>query len=120
MKFRTIILYTIALCTVFCIGCTPDQYEPEDGVWYCEDLQIQLSYDVGKECYAIIDGEKITAACGSDRGVKRLYVSSQQKDHPKYYLGKTIFAAEIISLNETEFVVYDEQAQREYIFYRIE
>lgn len=120
MKFRAIVIYAVTLCIAFCMGCTPDQYEPENGVWYCEDLQIQLSYDIGKECYAIIDGEKIKTACGSDRGVNRLCVSNQQKGHPKYYMGETIFVAEIISLNETEFVVYDEQAQREFVFYRVE
>lgn len=120
MKFRAIIIYIMALCFIFCMGCTPDQYEPESGVWYCEDLQIQLSYDVEKECFAIINGEKITAACGSDRGVSRLSVYNQQENHPEYYMGETIFEALIVSLNEQEFVVYDEQTQRKYVFYRIE
>ena len=119
MKFKVIMIYSIVLCFFSCIGCTPDQYEPENGVWYCDELQIQLSYDVGKECYAIINGEKIKAACGSDRGVSRLCVSIQQEDHPEYNMGETFFEAEIINLNEHEFVVYDEQTQREYIFYRI-
>ena len=120
MRFRSIVIYAIALCTIFCMGCTPDQYEPLNGVWYCEDLQMQLSYDVGKESYVIIAGEKIAIACGSDSGVSRLCVSNQQRNHPEYHMGETIFEAEIISLNATKFVVYDMQAQREFVFYRIE
>lgn len=120
MKCRIILSLAVVMFFVFCIGCTPDQYEPENGVWYCEELQIQLSYDVGKECFIVINGEKIAAACGSDRGVNRLVVSSQQANHPDYYMGETIYEAEIISLNEQEFVVYDEQAQREFVFYRVE
>lgn len=110
----------VIFCIAFCIGCTPNRYEPEEGVWYCEDLQIQLSYDIGKECYVIINGEKIKAACGSDRGVNWLYVTSQQQGHPKFDLAEVIFSAEIISLNEVEFIVYDEQAKREFVFYRME
>lgn len=109
----------ILLITVL-VGCRPDQYEPEEGIWFCEELQIQLSYEQYTNSFAIINGEKILASCGSDRGVPYLYVSCKETENPRHRLGEEIFTAKIISLSETEFVVYDEESLQRYVFIRQE
>ena len=113
---KAVFLFAL-LCSAL-VGCISDQYEPEEGIWYSEELQIQLSYEQHTQSFAIINGEKIVCACGSDRGVPNLYVSCQETDHPMYRLGQEIFSAKIVSLSETEFVVYDEQTSRQYVFTR--
>lgn len=120
MKYsKGIRLFLILFQVLFtCAGCVPDQYEPEEGVWVCEELQIQLSYEQNTPCFVVKNGEKIICACGSDRGVQYIYVSCQEKDHPVYDLGEEIFSAKIVSLSETELVVYDEQDKQQYIFIR--
>lgn len=119
MKQLRIALLFMILFSVWCVGCVPDQYEPEEGIWYCDELQIQLSYESDAECFVIKDGEKIRCACGSDRGVNHIEVSCQHENHPDYRLAELIFSAEIISLNESELLVYDEQTDRQYVFLRI-
>ena len=103
-----------------CTGCVPTQYEPQEGVWYCEELQIQLSYKSDAPCFVIENDEKIVCGCGSDRGVNYIQVLCQETDNPYYYLGEMVFCAEIISLNDVELIVYDESTQEQYAFYRID
>ena len=117
---RIQVLVLFMLFTVLCAGCTAKQYEPEDGIWYCEELEMQLSYDKDGQSYVVENGEKIICACGSDKGVPYLFVSIQEVHHSSYSLGEEIFCAKIISVSETEFVVYDENNERQYIFSRID
>lgn len=122
MKYVKLILSVIVILQIAMLfaGCVPDQYEPEEGIWYCDELQIQLSYESYAQCYIIEDDEKILCACGSDRGVKYIHVTCLERNHPQYKLGDVIFFAEVISLNDTELLVYDEQTEQQYVFLRIE
>lgn len=119
-KKRIQVIFILFIMLSAFVGCTPDQYEPKEGIWFCEELQIQLSYEQHTQSFTIINGEKIKCACGSDRGVPYLHVSCQETDHPMYRLGQEIFSAKIISLSETEFVVYDEESLQRYVFIRQE
>lgn len=96
------------------------RYEPEDGIWYCAELQIQLSYEQDVEGFIVKNGEKILTTCGSDQGVKKVFVLCSQEKHPDYPWGELMFSAEIISLDEESLVVYDEQTDKSYIFMRID
>lgn len=117
---RILVMIIILQIVTLCAGCVPDQYEPEEGVWYCDELQIQLSYEAHTQSYIIQNDEKILCACGSDRGVKYIQVFCQERNHPDYELGELIFLAEIISLDEMQLIVYDEQTEKQYIFYKID
>lgn len=114
-----VIMFFVLFLPVFA-GCTPVQYEPEDGVWFCEELQIQLSYEQDAQSFVIRDGEQIICACGSDRGVPYIYVSCQETNNSIYSLGEEIFYAKIIELSETELLVCDEETMRQYTFTRLE
>lgn len=99
--------------------CFPDQYAPEDGVWYCKELLLQLSYEPGSTCFVVEDGQAIVCACGSDRGSKWIYVFCQDAEQSKYHMGELLFSMQIVSLNDTELVVVEENANHEYVFRRI-
>ena len=114
------IFVIILLILILCAGCVPDQYEPEEGVWFCKELQMQLSYEKGIQSFLVENGEKIICSCGSDRGVQYLFVTNYDMSHPCYSFDEELFTARIISLSETEFLVYDEQAERYYTFLRID
>ena len=120
IRKRIRVFIAIIQLLILCAGCTPDQYEPEDGVWFCEVLQMQLSYEKDVQSFFVENGDKIICACGSDKGVPYLFVSVQEAHHPIYALGEEIFCAKIISVSETEFVVYDERNECQYVFLPIE
>lgn len=102
------------------MGCTAAEFYPEDGEWYCEELQIQLSFDGLGDCYYLIGEEKISCACGSDKGSRWLSVGCQETDSANFELGEEVFGAEFVSLDGNKLVVYDPSAETEYVFYRVE
>lgn len=94
------------------------QFEPDSGIWFCEELQIQLDYNGGGETYIIEEGEIYHCSCGSDRGVKEIQVSCEQRNHPTYELGELIFRAEIKQLADEKMIVFNPITGEEYVFVR--
>ncbi len=49
--------YMIAIIIIF-IGMTHyTQWMPTEGMWYCDELQISLSFETDTKSFAIIDGQ---------------------------------------------------------------
>lgn len=112
----------LIICSIllpFLSACSPDQYEPTEGVWYCEELNIQLSYESDEITYMVIDGELVVCACGSDKGVDRILLCCQQEGHRDFYLGELLFEAQIIALRESELLVYVDTLDTQFSFERI-
>ena len=96
------------------------QFEPEDGIWVCEELQIQLDYSGHSETYIIENGKKIHCGCGSDRGIKQIEVSCQERNHPIYKVGELVFCAEIKKLTDNTLLVCDPKTKQEFVFIRVD
>ena len=92
-------------------------YEPQSGVWYCEELQIQLSYEDDEVTYITENGKQIIGTCETDRGSKWIGVLCRT-DEVGYYVGDQLFLAKIISLNDDTLVLYHEDTNQKYIFLR--
>lgn len=123
MKYKlVVVIWCISILAIILFAWIANipQYEPEEGVWVCDELQIQLDYDSGKESFIIGNGVKIHCGHGSDRGVKRVLLYSQDFTNSDYELGEIIFAADITKLTEAMMTVYDPQTEKEYIFVRID
>ena len=119
--FFAIVLIAILVLLVLAAGIIfPAQYEPEEGTRFCQALQIQLCYEKDGETFIIENGRKITCSCGSDRGVKGVYLSCQEFDHPEYDLGEIIFLARIIRCSDSMLLVREEKTQQEYTFLRMD
>lgn len=104
----------------FLVGCDPIEFYPDEGEWYCEELQMQLSFDSEGECFYIYKNEVIECGCGSDKGSTWLSVGCQDKDSQYFILGEEVFGAEFVSLEQDVLVVYSETGGRNYTFYRVE
>lgn len=93
-------------------------FEEWEGVWYSRELNMQISFTDPKNSFLMQNGEKIRCYC--DRFQDKRYhgiieVYCQEFDHPVYRHGKTLFKANIISLNENTMIVKECQ---EYTFVR--
>lgn len=91
---------------------------PEEGVWYCEDLGIQLSFSQNNETYAIIDDRKVQCTWINNKGAADFSVLVQQSDVANYDIGDSIFWGTYVSLSENEFVVEDCNSGARYVFIR--
>lgn len=96
------------------------EFYPEEGQWYCEELQLMLAFGDSKECYIVVDGEKITCGCGSDPGSRFLSVGSQDEETTRYRLGEEIFGGEFVKLEGNELTIRESKSGQEYTFVRID
>lgn len=113
-------LFMLVICA-FLVGCTPVYYAPDSGTWYCEELQAQFIADDPDEAgtYVIVGGDKIVCAIDLQKNSKHFAILCQESDNNKYDLGEVIYALEVVSLSDSEYVLKDEEG-KEYIFVRID
>lgn len=112
-------VFTLLCMILFILPGCADEFYPEDGEWYCEELQLQLAFGGQGDCFYMFNNEKILCACGSDRGSRWLTVGCQDADSNYFSLGEEVFGAEFVGLDQDKLVVYDTATNTEYVFYRI-
>lgn len=117
MMKRIFYLLICVILLLFLTGCYTD-WMPQEGDWFCEELQIQISFDDG-ESYFVYDGEKIQCDCINDRGSKSFFVISQAFDIDDLPVGTELFSAEYVELTDSIFTVKEESTGIEYIFVKV-
>ena len=94
------------------------EYTPDDGVWYCDELKMQLSFSKQYQSTVSIDGEELQCACINDIGSDGIYVLCQESDNQVYALGELIVWLEYVSLDGEAYTVKDHNTGETYIFMR--
>lgn len=116
---RYLFLFLIIVICISFVGCPkPVEYMPPDGVWYCEELEIQLSFEPNAESYAMVNGVKVACSVGNDPGTKSFWVTcieSVLDMSPGYVL----WEAEYVHRDEYEFVVKEQHTGRIYTFTKL-
>lgn len=95
------------------------QFFPEDGIWYCEELQIQAAFGETGETFIVVEGEKIDCVWENDPGSEWLNIISQDRDTKVFKLGESVFSGTYVRLDETRLVLRDPDSGQEYTFVKI-
>ena len=120
-KFVAImILIVVLMATLLSCLCTVAnrQIYPEDGIWYCDELQLYINFGFNQTSKAIIDGEEIQCEANHmgdslNITVVRLYDESTPEN-------RVLFPGEYVSLKDNELVLRHRDTRVEYTFVRIE
>lgn len=132
----SVILVGIILFTYFVsrLAITPQSVLPQSGVWRCEQLQMELSFQKKPSFVAVdetvenrneslsfvmIEGEHVGCYAHNDKGSKNVYIHCREKGNKYFYEDQTICVLQHLSINEREWVLQDEGGQQ-YKFVRIE
>ena len=108
-----VLLYiAVSLCVLFFCEPSNEFYGPDGGVWHCDELGIQISFERDQPSLAAVHGEYIVCATSRHRGSKHINVSSQ--DHR--YLGESVFKGKYISFDNDRYVLKDKKTNRLYTF----
>lgn len=102
------------------VSCEPAVFFPEEGEWYCAELQIQVCFDTAGACWMISQGETIRCTCGSDRGSDWLSVCSQDFATKQFDVGEEVFGGTFVRLEEGRLILLEPVSNREYTFIRVE
>ena len=125
-KFRFVVLLTLSIFTaVLFSGCQNRLFDdrrifPEEGVWYCEELQITLNFEKNATSKAIVNGEEIECVAGFMSGSTTITVSCQDFNTELMHMGEIIFPGEYVSSSDIELLLRHQYSKEVYTFVRIE
>ena len=117
-KLRLVSAVILIAATVCFSGCV--QYKtwmPQDGPWFCEDLQIQITFSYG-DCYAIIDETQVHCDCINYQGSKCFFVTTQEPA-TGVPMGTCLLEAEYIQLTDDTFTVKEYHTGTIYTFIKV-
>ena len=112
-----LLLILIVTCMINLSACDYVVYFPKEGIWYCDELQIQLDCADGFG-FVMVENTKVKCAWGADRGSATLIVMSQDFNTKYYQMAEAVFVAEQVALSDTQLVVKTDENVY-YIFDRI-
>ena len=119
IQYRVSILLIIIICIATLSACKRIDHIPSEGIWYCDELQMQLS-DKYDESFMMVEGTKVTLGWGaSDPGTNILMVCSLHYPETYYDYGEYILTATKVALTESQFLVKTSDNVY-YIFERID
>ena len=96
-----------------------EECTPQDGVWYCDELKMQLSFSKQYHSTVIIDGEELQCAWRNDIGSCDIYVLCQETENQQHALGELLLWIEYVSMGEETYAVRDHNTGETYIFIRL-
>ena len=91
---------------------------PEDGIWYCDELQLYIHFGRNKTSTAIINGEEID--CDALYMDDSLSITVERKYNESTSENRVIFPGEFVSLKENKLVLCHRDTKKEYVFVRIQ
>ena len=95
------------------------ELESMEGVWYCAELNMQVSLDDYQNAFFLDNGEKVWCKCYlSVSKITVLEVFCREYEHPQYRHGKTIFVGDVKHYDGMSMRVYGRRSRREYMFVR--
>lgn len=97
---------------------TPSVARPDEGIWYCEELKMQLSFE-DDSSYAVVNGEAISCIWENDRGSDVIGILCQDQNVEAHGLGDTIFWGYQLELTDDKYIVCDGVTGIAYTFTRI-
>ena len=93
---------------------------PTEGVWYCKEHQIQISYEPPEyECYVTVDGEQVKCEGARKKGKSKLILRCAETDSPHFDYKEKVFVGDMVSSNDEKFILRGDDGTR-YVFVRRE
>lgn len=117
MRCLIILAIVLAASLVVFSGCVEyKNWMPQDGPWFCEELQLQISFSYG-DSYAVIGETQVRCDCINDPGSKSFFVITQEESDG-LEIGTCLLEAEYVELTDSVFVVKECRTGTIYTFLR--
>ena len=110
-----ILLILAVLISVFGF---PARSLPEEGEWYCSELDMNLSFSIHGKTLLSQNGEKVLCSRAVDRGSTWIDIICDETGNPNFAFGEAVFSGEILKLKNNLFIIQSSNGV-EYTFRRI-
>ena len=89
---------------------------PDSGCWFCEDLEIQLSFDETDSTYAVINGIEKNCVILRENNTNTIIVFCADWETCSLSHDCKIFSGSILELTNTEFLLMESKSKVVYSF----
>lgn len=121
-NIRVILCGTGAILLIFAVlislFCFPARSLPEEGEWYCEDLNMKLSFSINRNTLLSHNGEEVLCIRAVEHGSTWIDIICDEIGNPNFAFGEAVFSGEILKLKNNLFIIQSSNGV-EYTFRRI-
>ena len=111
------ILLVAGIILILCAGAN-DPYIPKEGIWFCEELQIQISFEPNQRSFKLVGEHKITCSWRHDKNSRYISVVCLEDKDTMYAAGDVVFSGKYVALDKQQYVLSDDTGKT-YTFLRI-
>lgn len=114
-----LLLFSLVLSMLWMFSsCNRNRKYPTEGVWYCEEYQIQISYEPPEyESYVMVENEKVRCEVTRERRDTRMYLFCIEENNAYFEYREEVFSGELIYLDDEKFILRGDDGTR-YVFVR--
>lgn len=116
---RTLRFFALVLVVVCISSCGYPEYFPENDVWYCADLGIQISFEDNVPSYVISDNITISCIWENDNGSNVISILCQEENTRGFLVGEAVFTGACIFLDSDKMILREYPAGGTFTFIRI-
>ena len=110
-----ILLIFAVLISIFCF---PARSLPEEGEWYCSELDMNLSFSIHGKTLLSHNGEEVLCIRAVEHGSTWIDIICDETGNPNFAFGEAVFSGEILKLKNNLFIIQSSNGV-EYTFRRI-
>lgn len=96
---------------------------PNEGVWYCSELETTIVFDkvngIVQPSYVVIDDEEINCICEGEYNTPYLFLCCQETGISEFNLGEIIYWWTLMAYSENEIILEDYETKELYYFERV-
>lgn len=119
-KYWTKIFAAAFILCLLCMltGCNWNRKYPKEGIWYCKEHQIQISYEPPEyESYVMVENEKVRCEVTRERRDTRMYLFCIEENNAYFEYREEVFSGELIYLDDEKFILRGDDGTK-YVFVR--
>ena len=111
------ILLVAGIILILCVE-TDDPYIPTEGIWFCEELQLQVSFESNQRSFKLAGENKIICTWEHDKNSRYISIVCLEEKNAMYTFGDVVFCGEYVALDKQQYVLSDDTGKT-YTFLRI-
>ena len=108
----------LILAVLISLFCFPARSLPEEGEWYCPELDLKLSFSIHGKTLLSHNGEEVLCIRAVEHGSTWIDIICDETGNPNFAFGEAVFSGEILKLKNNLFIIQSSNGV-EYTFRRI-
>lgn len=91
---------------------------PQEGVWYCKELNLTLSFERETSSTYFVDGNIVLCQYENERWTNDIYVTCKKSNNSTFEVGDKVFSGTCVELSDQVLIIREDISREKYVFIR--